>query len=64
MANGPRKILIEQQSGLGLIWFIGWMFTIGYAKLGFWGGVAGILVWPYYLGDHMASGAALAPPAG
>ena len=61
MSEGPRKIHIEQQSGLGLLWFIGWLFTIGYAKLDFGGGVAGLLLWPYYLGDHMAKAAALLP---
>jgi len=64
MSDAPRKIHIEHQSGLGLIWFIGWLFTIGYAKLGFWGGLAGILVWPYYLGDHMASGGTPPSPVG
>lgn len=61
MADIPRRIHIEQHGGLGLIWFIGWLFTIGYAKLGFWAGVFGLFVWPYFLGDHMASGAA-GPP--
>ncbi len=64
MSDMPKKIRIEQQGGVGLIWFIGWLFTIGYAKLNFWGGLAAILVWPYYLGDHMAAGAALPPPRG
>jgi len=56
MAEFPRRIHIQQHGGLGLIWFIGWLFTIGYAKLGFWAGLFGIFVWPYFLGDHMASG--------
>jgi hypothetical protein len=34
------------------IWFIGWLFTIGYLKLTFWKGVLALLVWPYYLGAH------------
>jgi hypothetical protein len=55
MSDMPRRIHIEQHGGLGLIWFIGWLFTIGYAKLGFWAGLFGLLVWPYFLGDHMAS---------
>ncbi|HOZ27229.1 MAG TPA: hypothetical protein PLH23_13930 [Hyphomonadaceae bacterium] len=62
MSDMPRKIHIEQHSGLGLVWLIGWLFSIGYAKLNFWGGLAGIFVWPFYLGDHMASAAALPPP--
>jgi hypothetical protein len=58
MSDMPRKIHIEQHSGLGLIWFIGWLFTIGFAKLSFWAGLAGLFVWPYFLGDHIASAGA------
>ena len=35
----------------GMVWFIGWLFTIGYADLGFFKGLLGLLVWPYFLGD-------------
>lgn len=55
MSDAPRKIKIEQHGGLGLLWFIGWLFTIGYAKLNFWADLLGLLVWPYYLGDHIAT---------
>lgn len=34
----------------GIIWFIGWLFTIGYANLVWWKIILGIVVWPYYLG--------------
>jgi hypothetical protein len=61
MSDGPRKIRIEHQGGLGMLWMIGWLFTIGYAKLNFWGGLAGIFVWPYFLGDHRANAAQLTP---
>jgi hypothetical protein len=37
----------------GTIWFIGWLFTIGFADLTFWKGVLGIVVWPFYLGDKV-----------
>ena len=33
----------------GLLWFGGWLFTIGFAKLAFWPGVLALVVWPYYL---------------
>jgi hypothetical protein len=49
-----RKIKIEQHSSLGLLWFVGWLFTIGYLHLGFWRGVLAIVIWPYYIGDHFA----------
>lgn len=41
---------INVDTGMGIIWFIGWLFTIGYVNLPFWRGVLGLLVWPYYLG--------------
>ena len=34
----------------GAIWFIGWLFTIGYANLVWWKILLGIVIWPYYLG--------------
>jgi hypothetical protein len=35
---------------IGSIWFIGWLFTIGYTHPTFWKAVLGLVVWPYYLG--------------
>lgn len=35
---------------VGSIWFIGWLFTIGFAHLSFWKAVLAILLWPYFLG--------------
>ena len=35
--------------GFGVIWFIGWLFTIGYANLVWWKIILGLVVWPYYL---------------
>jgi hypothetical protein len=34
-----EKIRIEQHSVGGLIWFAGWLFTIGFLQLQFWKGV-------------------------
>lgn len=34
----------------GTIWFIGWLFTIGFANLIWWKIIVGIVVWPYFLG--------------
>ncbi|MGR3363219.1 MAG: hypothetical protein ACU0CY_03470 [Maritimibacter harenae] len=42
------------QSSLGLLWFAGWLFTLGYLHPGFWRGVLGLLLWPYQLGDALA----------
>ncbi len=41
---------VRVDSGFGLIWCIGWLFTIGYLKLTFWTGVLAMIIWPYYLG--------------
>jgi hypothetical protein len=50
-------ISIQQHSGLGLFWFAGWLFTLGYLGLGFWKGVLALVVWPYFLGAHFMPGA-------
>jgi hypothetical protein len=34
---------------------IGWLFTIGFAKLGLWKGLLGMLIWPYYLAVTLRS---------
>ncbi len=38
---------------VGPIWFIGWLFTIGFVKLSFWKAVFALLIWPYYLGSAL-----------
>lgn len=47
MADSAR---VKVDTGFGIIWFIGWLFTIGFLKLSFWTGVLAIVIWPYYLG--------------
>ncbi len=37
----------------GVIWFIGWLFTIGYVNLVWWKIILGIVVWPYFLGVEL-----------
>jgi len=36
-------------------WLLAWLFTIGFAKLGFWSGALAFLIWPYYLGAALAN---------
>lgn len=48
MGQGSQKIHVD--TGMGTIWFIGWLFTIAYVKLSFWSAVLGLIIWPYYLG--------------
>jgi hypothetical protein len=50
-----ERIKIEQHSSLGLLWVVGWLFTIGYLGLSFWQGVLAIAIWPYYLGTAIAA---------
>lgn len=35
---------------IGPIWFIGWLFTIAFAKLIWWQALLALVVWPYFLG--------------
>ncbi len=35
----------------GVIWFIGWLFTISFAHLVGWKIILGIFVWPLFLGQ-------------
>jgi hypothetical protein len=49
-----ERIRISQNLSLGGLWFVGWLFSIGYLKLGFFQGLIGILLWPYFLGAHFA----------
>lgn len=59
-----KAVKIEQHGGLGVLWFIGWLFTIGFLKLGFWKGVLALLIWPYFLGaDFAGSNTPAEPPA-
>jgi hypothetical protein len=48
------RIRIEQHSATGLLWIVGWLFTIGYLKLAFWQGALALVIWPFYLGSAFA----------
>jgi hypothetical protein len=45
-----ERIRVEQHGSVGLLWFGGWLFTLGYVHLTFWKGVLALVIWPYYLG--------------
>ena len=51
------RIKTEQHGGLGAVWFIGWLFSIGFLKLGFWKGLLALLIWPYFIGTAYAPAA-------
>jgi len=48
MTNQTKVVV--RSGDFGVVWFIGWLFTIGYVKLAFWKAVAALILWPYYLG--------------
>lgn len=54
MSESSERIRVEQHSFGGMIWFVGWLFTIGYLKLSFGKGLLAIVIWPYYLGASLA----------
>jgi len=46
-----EKVRIESAPGsVGLLWFGGWLFTIGFLHLTLVKGILAIVLWPYYLG--------------
>jgi hypothetical protein len=46
--DNPRTVRVD--TGMGILWLIGWLFTISYAKLLWTQAILAIAVWPYYLG--------------
>ncbi len=48
------KIKIENHTFSGALWFVGWLFTIGYLHLGFWDGALALIIWPYNLGAYFS----------
>jgi hypothetical protein len=51
----PQRIRIEQHSFSGMLWLIGWLFTIGFLQLPLIRAVLAMVVWPYYLGTTLRS---------
>jgi len=46
---------IKVQGQCGVLWFAGWLFTLGLLKLGFWKGLIAVIIWPYYIGVWAAA---------
>ena len=46
---------VEVAGIMGPVWFIGWLFTIGFLKLSFFQGLLALIVWPYYIGDFLSN---------
>jgi hypothetical protein len=45
---------MTQEISISGLWFAAWLFTIGYAKLGFFSGLLAVIFWPYFLGSAAA----------
>ena len=54
VVHKTERIKIVEHSSLGMLWFGGWLFTIGFLRLMFWKGLLAIVLWPYYLGAFFA----------
>ncbi len=50
MANENQCGPVSAGALIGPIWFLCWLFTIGFLKLSFWKGVFALVIWAYYLG--------------
>jgi hypothetical protein len=50
-----ERIRIEQHSFGGVLWAGGWLYTIGFLHLTFWGAIKALILWPYYLGVFYAA---------
>lgn len=46
----PKNVHVNTGSMVGVIWSIGWMFTLAFAKLIWWKALLALVIWPYYLG--------------
>jgi hypothetical protein len=49
VSRGGRQPVLS----LGWLWFVGWLFTIGFVHLPVGRALLGLLIWPYYLGSVM-----------
>jgi hypothetical protein len=49
-----RHSRVDAGPGFGVLWCIGWLFSIGYLHMPFfWKGVLALIIWPYYLGNAL-----------
>lgn len=55
MTRDSSRTISIRYPGITLPWFTLWIFTVAFAHLGFGRGVAALLLWPYYLGDALAT---------
>jgi hypothetical protein len=46
---------VEVAGIMGPVWFMGWLFTIGFLQVTFFKGLLALIIWPYYLGVYFSS---------
>ena len=49
-----RRMRMRGAGFMGAFWFAGWLFSIGYIHLVWWKIILGIVVWPWFMGNHLA----------
>lgn len=49
------KNKVEVAGIMGPVWFMGWLFTIGFLKVTFFKGLLALIIWPYYLGSYFSA---------
>jgi hypothetical protein len=50
MGSDTNSRPIRVDTGMGIVWIIGWMFTIAFTQQVWWQALLGLIIWPYYLG--------------
>lgn len=50
MSDDNKTVFLDRSSQFGIVWVIGWMFTIAFAKLIWWQALLALVIWPWYLG--------------
>ncbi len=46
---------VDNASMMGGLWCMGWLFTLGFLDVSFFKGLLAIILWPYYIGQHIAT---------
>lgn len=50
MSSDEKTTRVKVDSGSGMFWFMGWLFTLSFAHLGWGQAIVALVLWPYYLG--------------
>ncbi len=53
MTDSSETRKVEVAGWAGPIWVMGWMFTLGFLKLGVFKTMLALVLWPYYLGSAL-----------